>query len=291
MLTVVIPTHNRWQTLRKAILAYQAQSAREQISEIIVVDDGSTDSTQTVVNQMGKDSAITIRYLRQDNRGPAAARNVGIRAAQSPIILFTDDDIIPECALVSEHLRWHKTYRDETTALLGLVRWSPALEPTPFMEWYGSEILFSFGDLKGREEINYRYFYTCNISLKTDFLRDHGFFDEDFKSAAFEDIELGFRLSRAGMRLFFNPQALAYHEQFITFRDACKRYRKTAAAATVFRQKEAGLQESQTVWEPSPRTKALKRWLVPAFCPIESLMDWRIPLPWGIYRTMFRIYR
>jgi glycosyltransferase involved in cell wall biosynthesis len=291
MLSVVIPTYNRCETLKKAIVAYQTQSAASEISELIVVDDGSTDSTPALIDQMAQHSALRMRYFRQQNKGPAAARNVGIQAASSPIILFTDDDIIPERGLVAEHLHWHSAYSDETAALLGLVNWSPELAPTPFMEWYGSEILFSFTKLTGGAQIDYRYFYTCNISLKTDFLRIKGAFDEDFKFAAFEDIELGFRLSKAGMKLYFNPQALAYHEQFITFRDACRRYQKTAAASVVFRQKDAARKESHVVWETTPRKKALKKWLAPALRPLEALMDWRFPLPWGVYRTMFRIYR
>jgi glycosyltransferase involved in cell wall biosynthesis len=291
MISVVIPTHNRCETLKKAIAAYQTQSARNEISEIIVVDDGSTDSTETLVSQMMADSAIAMRYFHQQNKGPAAARNVGIREAQSPVILFTDDDIIPGRDLVAEHLRYHTRYPADTTAVLGFVTWSHDLEPTPFMEWYGSEVLFSFAQLSGQAEVDYRYFYTCNISLKRDFLRARGIFDEEFKVAAFEDIELGFRLSAAGMRLFYNSEAVAYHEQFISFKDACKRYQKSLPAAATFSQKEAGRQPGHSLEETSPGRKLLKRWLAPVLYPVQSLIDWRIPLPWGVYRTMFRIYR
>jgi len=291
MLSVVIPTHNRCETLKKAISAYQSQSAAQQISEIIVVDDGSTDLTPTVVNQLVGESSVAIRYFRQENKGPAAARNVGIREAASALILFTDDDIIPERDLVTQHLKMHATYPAETAAILGFVTWSADLEPTPFMQWYGSEILFSFRELTDKTEIDHRYFYTCNISLKRDFLRREGMFDEDFKVAAFEDIELGFRLSTAGMRLFYNSEAVAYHDQYISFRDACKRYRKSAAAAAVFRQKDGGRQLDHAVWETSPGKNRLKRCLAPALYPFKSLVDGRIPLPAGLYRTMFRIYR
>ena len=291
MVSVVIPTHNRCETLKKSISAYQTQSALQEISEILVVDDGSTDLTGTVVNQIAKESAIAIRYFRQENKGPAAARNLGIREAESDLILFTDDDIIPERDLVAEHLRLHSANPAETTAILGFVAWAADLKPTPFMEWYGSEVLFSFRELTDQSEADYRYFYTCNISLRRDFLRKCGVFDEDFKVAALEDIELGFRLSRAGMRLFYNSQAIAYHDQYISFKDACKRYRKTASAVAVFRLKEAGRQEDPSVWETSPNKSRLKRCLAPALYPLKSLLDCRIPLPAGLYRTMFRIYR
>src|SRR6266478_1482810 len=106
-LTVVIPTYNRAAVLKKALDGYRIQSPSGLIRELIVVDDGSTDNTETVVEQVSKDCAFAVRYIRQSNRGPAAARNVGIREAQSQLILFTDSDIVPERDLVSQHVKWH----------------------------------------------------------------------------------------------------------------------------------------------------------------------------------------
>ncbi|MGB7438091.1 MAG: glycosyltransferase [Candidatus Acidiferrum sp.] len=291
MLSIVIPTHNRPQTLQKAISAYCSQTALQEISEIVVIDDGSTDSTSTVVNRMAKESVTPIRYIRQENKGPAAARNLGIRVAESPLILFTDDDIIPQHDLVAEHVKFHNAHAGESTAVLGFVTWLPDLAPTPFMDWYGSEVLFAFSKINAQTEVDYRYFYTCNISLKKDFLLANGMFDEEFKVAAFEDIELGFRLSKAGMRLFYNPQAVAYHEQFISFEDACNRHQKSVAAAAIFGRRDAGRPCIDSLREPSSFTRHLKRLLAPVLSPVKPLVDCRIPLPWGLYRAMFRIYR
>lgn len=291
MLSVVIPTHNRPETLRRAISAYSTQTALQEISEIIVIDDGSSDSTLTVVRQMADESVRPIRYVRQENKGPAAARNLGIRVAKSPLILFTDDDIIPRRDLVAEHVKYHNSFPGENTAVLGFVTWLPDIAPTPFMDWYGSEILFTFSEINTQTKVDYKYFYTCNISLNRDFLLAHGMFDEEFKVAAFEDIELGFRLSKAGMRLLYNPQAVAYHEQFISFEDACKRHQKSMPAAAIFARKEAGRQWSGSLRGPSSLSRHLKQVLAPILSPVKSLVDCRIPLPWGLYRTMFRIYR
>lgn len=291
MFTIIIPTHNRREILRKAIAGYQAQSALEKISELIVVDDGSTDSTSSVVAELSARSRVPIQYLRQENRGPAAARNAGIRAAAGAQILFTDDDIIPGPDLVAEHARWHSKFPDKETAVLGRVTWSPNLRLTPFMRWYGLEALFAYAEIEGKTEVTYRHFYTCNISLKSDFLRRNGGFDEDFKVAAWEDIELGFRLSKAGMSLMYNTAAIAYHEQMTSFRDACIRYRKSLAAAEIFKQTDAGRQCPQLTKGPSEVRQRYKKYLAPILSPFKALMDWRVPLPWSVYRTMFRIYR
>jgi glycosyltransferase involved in cell wall biosynthesis len=290
MLTVVIPTYNRCETLKKALAGYLVQKALQEIAEIIVVDDGSTDSTAAIVAQASKESAAPIRYFRQENKGPAAARNVGIREARSKLILFTDDDIIPSFDLVAEHIEWHSKYPGEETAVLGYVSWAPEINPTPFMAWYGSDgALFSYGRFAGQIEIDYLFFYTCNLSLNKQFVQRNGLFDEDFKTAAYEDIELGYRLKKAGLRLLYNAKASACHLQRVSFDDACRRYRKGVAAAEVFKRKEAG--QNHPSDKLSPLKQRLKRPLASALSPLRSLMDCRLSLPWSVYRTMFRICR
>lgn len=301
-LSVVIPTYNRCGTLQKAIAGYLRQTAAKGVSEIIVVNDGSSDSTKDVVSRLCDQSDIPIRYFRQENKGPAAARNVGIAEARSEVVLFTDDDIIPAPALVAEHLAFHERFPDSSTAVLGKVTWDPEVQPTPFMRWYGSDFLFAYARFMGRIELDYTDFYTCNLSLRTAFLRCNGIFDEEFKVAAYEDIELGYRLKKAGMRLLYSAKALGYHHQFISFDDACHRARKSGQAEEIFRKKEAGkalllqqrLERSRRDNLPLPSGKQvqfLKKSCGWALAPFKGIMDWRVPLPWSFYRTMLRIYR
>lgn len=291
-LTVVIPTYNRCDTLEKAISAYLLQTDAQEIAEILVVDDGSTDATATVVAQMSNQSPIRIRYFRQENKGPAAARNSGIREATTDLILFTDDDIIPSTTLVAEHIAWHRSFPLLSDAVLGRVIWSPEVNPTPFMNWYGTNgPLFGFARLEGRTEVEYRYFYTCNLSVKKEFLRNNGTFDEDFKVAAYEDIELGYRLSKAGLRLRYNRDALASHQQYVSFADACRRYRKARSAAEVLKRKEAGRHYPGPPGLGQRVIRRLLQWAAPILSPFRNLMDAKIPLPWIIYRVMFGALR
>jgi glycosyltransferase involved in cell wall biosynthesis len=88
--SVVVPVHNGMRFLGHAIESVLAQ--RHPALEILVVDDGSTDQTPDVANAM----AGAIRYIRQENRGPAAARNAGIRLARAEVLAFVDaDDLWP----------------------------------------------------------------------------------------------------------------------------------------------------------------------------------------------------
>jgi len=91
-ISVIIPTFNRVVLLRRAIESVLA--AVEDIDEIIVVDDGSTDGTEALVNSFGD----RIRYIKTPNRGAGAARNTGIKTSSHDLVAFadSDDEWLPE---------------------------------------------------------------------------------------------------------------------------------------------------------------------------------------------------
>ncbi len=84
--SAVIPTYNSADFIVDAIKSIQNQTCP--VDEIIVVDDGSADNTQQIVRSLGEG----VRYIRQSNKGPSAARNTGIQAAQGDWIAFLDAD-------------------------------------------------------------------------------------------------------------------------------------------------------------------------------------------------------
>jgi GT2 family glycosyltransferase len=296
----VIPTFNRKQVLAKAIQAHFAQSAVDEIKEILVVDDGSTDGTDCAVSALAAEAPFPLRRLHQSNRGQAAARNLGISEATGKIILFADDDIIPAPDLLIEHLRWHERHPDFQVAVMGNVTWSPDVRPTPFMKWFALDgPLFAYGHFKERLELDdFRFFYTCNLSLKTEFLRQTGAFDEDFKGYGYEDAELGYRLQKNGLRLLYNPAALAYHYKHVTFEEACHRAEQVALAFSVLKQKEAGkylLNLEEREFSGAEPRGAVKKLIIAALHPFEGMIlsllklivDSRIPLPWAAYRRLY----
>jgi glycosyltransferase involved in cell wall biosynthesis len=291
--TVVIPTFNRAGVLKKALDAYSVQSPSGLIRELIVVDDGSTDNTRSVVGEASKKCGFEVRYVRQPNSGPAAARNLGIREARAEIILFTDSDIVPDPELVSRHLLWHRENPADSVAVLGYVTWPQEPRPTPFMKWLGEDgALFAYREFRNRREISYRYMYTCNLSFKADFLRATGQFNEEFKVAAWEDIELGYRLSQAGLRLLYNPDAVAYHHQFFTFGDVRRKVQGNSAARIVFARTAAGKQfeKQQQERRTGLRYRLAKLAALAAGAlarPADALLDSHVPLPASIYRALY----
>jgi glycosyltransferase involved in cell wall biosynthesis len=290
-LSVVIPTYNREKVLARALEGYLAQSSPRLIHELLVVDDGSTDDTESMVREFSGRAMFSIRYLRQPNKGPAAARNLGIREAHSALVLFTDSDIIPECDLVEQHIEWHQTNSQTTAAVLGYVTWPREIKATPFMRWYGEGRLFGFDRLRNKPEASFHFFYTCNLSLKTEFLRTCGQFDEEFKSAAYEDIELGFRLSKRGLQLLYNPAAIGYHYQFFSFEDACRKASGNDVATQVFFRKEAGQQILKEIHSRRSRVRhaitKVATGVARVLSPARRLLNSSFPLPWIVYSLLF----
>ena len=91
MVSVIIPVYNGENFIREAV--ENVLSQKYPALEIIIINDGSTDGTEAIIKQL----PVDIRYFTQDNNGPAAARNKGIRDASGEFITFLDaDDLWPE---------------------------------------------------------------------------------------------------------------------------------------------------------------------------------------------------
>src|SRR5678810_642452 len=104
-LSVVIPTYNRGAKLTATLQALLA-SVTEGLDavEIVVVDDGSTIPAESVAGSPQVLPPFSLRYLRQPNAGPAAARNNGFRNTHGDIVLFMDDDILVPPTMLRQHV-------------------------------------------------------------------------------------------------------------------------------------------------------------------------------------------
>lgn len=234
-ISVVIPTHNRKDILKKCLKAFRDQTYPQDRYEIIVVDDGSTDGTKKMLEETSKEMA-NLRYFIQEMGGPATARNLGIDKAKGPIILFTGDDCIPAKKLLEEHNRIHS--KERNVAVLGHIDWHHDLEVTPFMEFVGKTHQFTFS-MAEQERLNVTFslFYTSNISVGKDMLIEAGLFDEDFRDAVYEDAEIGYRLWKLGLRIVYNRRALTYHHHPVTLEEYINRQIRAGKAAVICHQK------------------------------------------------------
>lgn len=210
LVSVVIPTHNRRDDLLRCLKALDAQTLPAPAFEVIVSDDGSTDRTRETVE--GYRPPYALKYLRQENRGPASARNAGVQAASGEIVLFIGDDISADPRLLERHVAAHRSGPQEL-AVLGHTAWPPDLSVNELMRYVTdvTPLQFGFHQIQDRNNVPFGFFYTSNVSVKRAFLMGGDLFDEGFPYAAFEDIELEYRLRQRGMRMVYDPEAIGYH--------------------------------------------------------------------------------
>jgi glycosyltransferase involved in cell wall biosynthesis len=191
--SVVIPTYNRAASLERCLRALPDDI------EVVVVDDGSTDSTRFVPARVRHPR---LRYLRKENGGPASARNIGICNSSGASVAFTDDDCLPSPSWVRAlATRLHQEPPDVAGVggrvlplRRGLVaRYSTfhcILEPPPSCS----------------------YLVTANCIYRREALEKVGGFDESIRRPGGEDPELAFRVRAHGYRLVFEPTAVVRHE-------------------------------------------------------------------------------
>ena len=270
---VVIPTYNRSEVLLSCLRHLELQTWTD--FEVVVVDDGSTDSTPRLLEKYQRQTPLHLCCIRQDNSGPARARNTAISVLQAPICLMIGDDILASPDLVSKHLQLHRKRPEIQVAGLGLTRWSDVGQRvTAFMRWLDeSGVQFAYNDLLRGAAPDWRYFYTSNLSLKTQFLRENPF-DESFKKAAVEDLELGYRLEQqGGLEIVFIPDALAHHLHPTSFRQACRRMFNVGSSTRLFHDlwPSAALPGTKSPFRRRLRSFMLRYpWLLP---PLTILAD------------------
>src|SRR5262245_2438625 len=235
-ISVVIPTLNRAGLLDQTLDSLGKQSLSRHQYEVIVVDDGSSDTTPNVCRRHS--SKVALRYFRLMHSGTSAAKNLGIMTAASPIVLFFDDDDLADSDLLKEHLEGHQKHPEDNFAILGYTAWAPRLQVTEVMDYIlnVSHRLFNYSRLNDGQELDFTYFWAGRISCKRAFLARRGIFDQRLQAAAHEDVELGYRLSRFGLKVIFRRSAVQYMNRPITYAEYCQRCEKQGQAQWAIRQ-------------------------------------------------------
>jgi GT2 family glycosyltransferase len=204
--SVVVPTHNRSDSLRRLLTALAAQSVGADRFEVVVVADGCADGTVMMLRNWGGPLRLTI--CEQTGEGAAAARNRGAQAATGDILIFLDDDMEPVPGLVEGYVR----------ALAGGAH-DVALGPSvpvlaPPIDLFRITLRLWWADLLDTlaapgHRFSYRDMLSGNLALGARLFRQVGGFDAALRCR--EDHELGVRLIRAGAAFTWVPGASALH--------------------------------------------------------------------------------
>ena len=208
----MICTYNRAPLLDNVLNSLCNQTLSIQDFEVVVINDGSTDNTEEVAASYT--AKLPLRYLYQRNAGLASAKNHGLFASRGDIVLFLDDDDITAGTLLEEHVKTHRDFPAEHYAVLGYTALGEDIKKN-FLMHFVTEIgcfLFSYPTLKHGDVLDYTYFWGGRSSCKRSLLLEHGVFNPVFRFGC-EDIELGYRLSKHGLRVIYNKSAVSYMVQ------------------------------------------------------------------------------
>jgi glycosyltransferase involved in cell wall biosynthesis len=203
-ISVVIPSYNGGAQLGECLNAI-AQLAPPP-SEVILVDDGSTDGSIQKAAEQG------IRILATPGRsGPAAARNIGAQAATGDIVFFLDADVCPHPDAIA---RLTAAFEDPAIeAVIGSYDDNPSSRD--FLSQY-KNLMHCFVHQNARSEAS-TFWSGCGAIRRELFLAMSGFDATSYKRPAIEDIELGYRLRRAGRRILLDRDLRVKHLKKWTF--------------------------------------------------------------------------
>ncbi len=206
--SVIVPAFNAAATIATCLDALTRQSVGKAAYEVLVVDDGSTDDTAEIVRR------FPVTLISQRNRGPASARNHGARRAAGGIILFTDADCVPADDWIEQMAA---PFADATVAAVkGAYKTSQRSVVARFAQVEFEE---RFEMLKKVDSID--MVDTYSAAFRNDVFKKMKGFDESFPVANNEDTDLSYRLSAAGHRMVFNPNAVVFH---LRHPDSLRRY-------------------------------------------------------------------
>lgn len=196
--SVVIPTFNGAHRIGRTLRAIQAQSFKGDV-EVIVVDDGSRDATAAIVAAFRD-----VKLLSQPNQGPAAARNHGAKAATGDILLFTDDDCVPEPDWIERML---EPFRDLATA--GAKGAYLTRQKELLARFVQAEYEDKYARMARHASID--FIDTYSAAFRREVFLQFGGYDTSFPTACAEDVELSYRMRRHVLPMSFVPAARVYH--------------------------------------------------------------------------------
>jgi len=204
--SVIIPTFDRRERLHRVLVGLADQTF-DGVVEVVVVSDGSTDGTDAYL--MSGDTPVAVVAVTQENQGPAAARNRGIELAQGELVVFIDDDVVPDRGVISAHVAAHARL-GEDVAVIGPMLDPPDHQMSIWIRWEQAMLARQYAAMASGDLVpTMRQFYTGNASLLRRHLVTAGGFDPSLRRA--EDIELAYRLADHAIRFAFEPAAIGWH--------------------------------------------------------------------------------
>ncbi len=197
LISIVIPTRNRKNILKKCLVALNNQNYDFNKFEIVIIDDGSNQNNKKMIENLNLKPEV--KYTYQEHAGPSTARNNGIKKARGKYIIFIDDDIIVNKEFIKSHIE--KLKNNDRVIVHGPVIYTNDLNNPTSAE-------------KKMRDFSNAFFATGNASIKKEYLLKAGLFNERFKEYGWEDLEFGQRLKELDLKTVKAENAIGYHLKY-----------------------------------------------------------------------------
>jgi GT2 family glycosyltransferase len=290
--SVLIPSHQRREALRRLLLSLAQQSADPSDYEAIVSVDGSTDGSEEMVASL--EVPYELRVTAGPARGRAAACNSGLALARGEVLIVLDDDMRAGEDFVARHRNHHPPGSRRCVVGAAPIELDAASPPA------ARHAQAKFNEHLERlarpgHRFTARDFYSGNASLRTEVLREAGGFSESFAVYGNEDVDLSLRLRESGVEIRYDPEALAIQSYDKDLRALAADTAQKGQTATILARAHPGAFGELKLADPWDGSRpwlaaraallgltrlapALRRAVVAAAAALEWLGLWRSPL-------------
>lgn len=224
--SVIIATYNGAHKIPHLLQALMRQTISD--FEIVVVIDGSSDNTMSVVQEFSREFK-SLQIVEQVNSGRSKVRNRGVAAAGGELLIFYDDDMVPFGGSIARHVQLHSDGIDK------LVSGNPVeligSDKTDIQNYKASRTanwVMKYIDPLSQLRLENLFFSAANCSVRRSVFEKLNGFDENLTDA--EDYDLARRSLQLGIPVFFDKNNTAVHQDMITTRSYVFRQRKYAKA-------------------------------------------------------------
>ena len=208
--SVIVPSYNRQEEIRELLESFRKLEFPPERLELIIADDGSTDGTREVVEAYRKELPFPVHFYHQQNRGPGAARNMGMERASGDFFIFIDSDCTVAPSWLQEIDR--ALHDEQADAFGGRDTFREDFPPLLKAINYSMTSFITTGGLRGRKGKKLAKFYprSFNMGLSRKLYQRIGGFGSLRHG---QDIEYSNRIIRSGARVIYIHDAVVYHKR------------------------------------------------------------------------------
>lgn len=215
LFTVIIPAYNRCGEVEELLQSLTAQTIDKNLFEVIVVDDGSTDETEKMIEKFKTPSSFNLSFLKQDHKGPGEARNLGMANAKGEYLLFVDSDCIAD-------KNWLSAFQNSISDIKpagfgGPDKVLPSFSPIQKAIDYSMTSFITTGGIRGHSKTKISKYYprSFNMGVRADVVKEIGGMNQLRHG---QDIEFSHRIIKTGKPVIKVSDAVVYHKRRISIR-------------------------------------------------------------------------